>query len=128
MREAYEQTSKRAHEQMRIYGIKNCDTVKKALTHLDTNGIAYEFHDYKKLGIEASKIKNWAKKFPLEKLINKKGPTYRKLSDEDKNNLEKISTAIPVMIANTSVIKRPILELNDKIILGYDENEYYSLK
>lgn len=113
---------------MVVYGIKNCDTVKKALTHLESNGLEYEFHDYKKLGIEASKIKEWAKKFPLEKLINKKGPTYRKLSEEDKNNLEKISTAIPVMIANTSVIKRPILEANETIILGYDENEYYLLK
>ena len=113
---------------MKIYGIKNCDTVKKALTHLESQGLSYEFHDYKKLGIEASKIKDWAKKFPLEKLINKKGPTYRKLSEEDKSNLEKISTAIPVMIANTSVIKRPILEVNETIILGYDEKEYYLLK
>jgi len=113
---------------MIIYGIKNCDTVKKALNHLDSRGISYEFHDYKKLGVESSKIKEWAKKFPLEKLINKKGPTYRNLSEEDKVKLEKISTAIPVMMANTSVIKRPILEANDIIVLGYDENEYYSIK
>lgn len=113
---------------MKIYGIKNCDTVKKALNYLDSKGIAYEFHDYKKLGVEASKIKEWAKMVPFEKLINKKGPTYRKLSDDEKLQLEKISTAIPIILENTSVIKRPILEFKNTIILGYDEETYSSTK
>lgn len=113
---------------MKVYGIKNCDTVKKALSSLDAKGIDYEFHDYKKLGVEASKLKEWAKLVPFDKLINKKGPTYRKLSDEEKSHLEKISTAIPIMIDNTSVIKRPILEFKNTIILGYDEETYSTTK
>lgn len=113
---------------MKIYGIKNCDTVKKALQFLDNKGIAYDFHDYKKQGVEAAKIKEWAKLVPFEKLINKKGPTYRKLSDAEKLDLEKISTAIPIIIANTSVIKRPILEFKNSIILGYDEETYSTFK
>ncbi len=108
----------------RIYGIKNCDTVKKSLTYLDKHKIAYEFHDYKKLGIEASKIKEWLKHVKLEQLINTKGPTYRNLSDDDKNKLTKVSTAIPVMQANTSVIKRPLIEHMGKIVLGFNEEEY----
>ncbi len=118
--------SKRANEHMstRIYGIKNCDTVKKSLTYLEKHKIAYEFHDYKKLGIEASKIKEWLKIVKLEQLINTKGPTYRNLSDEDKAKLTKATTAIPVMQANTSVIKRPLIEYMGKIILGFNEEEY----
>lgn len=108
----------------KIYGIKNCDTVKKSLAYLDKHKIAYEFHDYKKLGIEASKIKEWLKIVPLESLINTKGPTYRNLSEADKLKLTKASTAIPVMQANTSVIKRPLIEFMGKIILGYNEEEY----
>ncbi len=115
---AYEQTSTLA------FGIKNCDTVKKGLTYLETHNIPYEFHDYKKLGIEASKIKEWTKIVPLERLINTKGPTYRNLSDGDKKKLEKISTALAVMQANTSVIKRPLIEHMGKIILGFNEEEY----
>ncbi|MCF8285195.1 MAG: arsenate reductase [Sphingobacteriales bacterium] len=109
---------------MKVYGIKNCDTVKKALSYLDDNGITYEFHDYKKLGVEDSKIKEWANKVPFEKLINTKGPTYRKLTDAEKAKLSKMATAIPVMQEHTSVIKRPILEFSGKIILGFDVSEY----
>lgn len=108
----------------RIYGIKNCDTVKKALNHLDQNGIEYEFHDYKKLGIAEKKIKEWFKKVSLDQLINKKGPTYRNLSDSDKLKLEDKKTAIPVMQVNTSVIRRPLVEYDDLILLGFDKSEY----
>ncbi len=108
----------------KVYGIKNCDTVKKSLTYLEKKKIAYEFHDYKKLGIDAAKIKEWLKVLSLEQLINTKGPTYRNLSDEDKLKLKKVSTAIPVMQANTSVIKRPLIEYMGKIILGFNEEEY----
>lgn len=113
---------------MKVYGIKSCDTVKKATTYLDKKKIAYEFHDYKKLGIEASTIKAWAKLVPLDKIVNKKGTTYRSLSDSDKLKLEKLSTAIPVIQANTSVIKRPAIEFQGKLIFGYDETEYNSIK
>ncbi len=113
---------------MKVYGIKNCDTVKKALNYLSSKGIDYEFHDYKKLGVESSKIKEWFKIMPLEKLINKKGPTYRNLSDTDKIKLENITTAIPVMIENTSVIKRPLLEFKGQLLVGFDETQYNSCK
>lgn len=113
---------------MKVYGIKNCDTVKKALNYLSSKGIDYEFHDYKKLGVESSKIKEWVKIVPLEKLINKKGPTYRNLPDTDKLKLEKISTAIPVMIENTNVIKRPLLEFKGQLLVGFDETQYNSCK
>jgi arsenate reductase len=108
----------------RIFGIKNCDTVKKSLVYLEKHHIAYEFHDYKKLGIEASKIKEWLKSVKLEHLINTKGPTYRNLSDEEKLKLTKVSTAIPVMQANTSIIKRPLIEHMGEIILGFNAEEY----
>jgi arsenate reductase len=109
---------------MIIYGIKNCDTVKKALTYLEKNKIPYEFHDYKALGIDAKKIKEWHKEIPLDKLVNAKGTTYRSLIEEDKTKLQKINTAIPVIVANTSVLKRPLIEHMGKIILGFNEEEY----
>jgi Spx/MgsR family transcriptional regulator len=109
---------------MKIYGIKNCETVKKALNALDAKGISYEFHDYKKLGVEATKIQEWLKKADLSVLVNKKGTTYKKLDDNAKAALENVKTAIPVMISNTSVIKRPILELNKSIIIGFDTALY----
>jgi arsenate reductase len=109
---------------IRIYGIKNCNTVRKALDYLEHHHISYEFHDYKKLGIEASKIKEWAKILPLEKLINKNGPTYRNLPESEKKKLNNISTAITVMQANTSVIKRPLVENTEGIIVGFIEEEY----
>lgn len=109
---------------MKIYGIKNCSTVKKALDELNTKGLTYEFHDYKKSGIEASKIHEWLKKVDLADLINKKGTTYKKLNDDTKAALENVKTAIPVMMEYTSVIKRPILELKNEIIIGYNTDIY----
>lgn len=109
---------------MKIYGIKNCETVKKALNALDAKGINYEFHDYKKLGVEASKIQEWLKKADLSVLVNKKGTTYKKLSDEAKAALENEKTAIPVMMEYTSVIKRPILEYKRELLVGFDATLY----
>lgn len=109
---------------MIIYGIKNCDTVKKALVYFEKNKILYEFHDYKTLGIDAKKIKEWHKQIPLDKLVNSKGTTYRALSVEDKSKLSKISSACPIIVANTSLLKRPLIEFMGKIILGFNEEEY----
>lgn len=120
--------STRANEQTIIYGIKNCDTIKKTLNYLSNKNIEFEFHDYKKLGIDASRVKEWAAKVPLEKLINKKGPTYRNLSEPDKKKLEKLSTAVKVMMENTSLIKRPIIEYSGHILVGFDEKEYDKTK
>lgn len=105
---------------MIIYGIKNCDTMKKAFTWLEENGVAYTFHDYKKKGITKHKIEEWLKHAPLSKLINTKGPTFRKLSEEDKKAIEHPAKAIELMIGNTSMIKRPIVETGHELLIGFD--------
>jgi arsenate reductase (glutaredoxin) len=106
-----------------VYGIKNCDTMKKAFTWLDENKIAYQFHDYKKLSIDKARILTWIKKKPLEELINKKGITFKKLSEEEKNACLNPETALDLMIDKTSMIKRPILSLeNGELLLGFEPN------
>src|SRR5215218_8725874 len=93
-----------------IYGIKNCDTMKKARAWLDQRGVAYEFHDYKVAAIERGKLEGWAKKVGWETLLNKSGTTFRKLLDKDKEALTE-KKAIGLMLAQPSMIKRPVLEL-----------------
>jgi arsenate reductase len=107
-----------------VYGIKNCDTMKKAFTWLENNGIDYTFHDYKKAGIDENQIKAWLKLVPLEGLINSKGITYKKLNEEEKQQLAQPDSAIPLMITHTSMIKRPIVTYNDKLLLGFDEKSW----
>ncbi len=92
-----------------IYGIKNCDTMKKARAFLDKRGVAYAFHDYKTAGIEKAKLEGWAKKAGWETLLNKAGTTFRKLPDKDKEGLTE-AKAIKLMLAQPSMIKRPVLE------------------
>ncbi len=116
--------SKRANEHIKVYGINNCDTVQKAIKYLNTHHIEFEFHDYKKLGIDAKKLKSWAKLAPLDQIVNKKSSTYRLLSEEDKEKLNQLDTALPIIQANSSIIKRPIIELKNNIILGFDEKVY----
>jgi arsenate reductase len=112
---------------MIIYGIKNCNTMKKAFDFLEKEGIDYEFHDYKKLGISEDKIKEWFKKEPWEKFINKQGQTFRKLSDEEKASLNNASSAIKIMVEKNSLIKRPILEVGHKLHFGFDEKIWVAL-
>ena len=109
-----------------LYGIPNCNTVKKARVWLTAHGIEYQFHDYKKAGITDSKIKTWLVQLPWEKLINKSGTTWRGLSDLEKEAVQDEASATALMIAKTSVIKRPIIEdANGKIYaLGFSETEY----
>jgi arsenate reductase len=109
-----------------LYGIPNCNTVKKARVWLTDNGIEYQFHDYKKAGITDSKIKTWLLQYPWEKLINKSGTTWRGLSDVEKESVQDEASATALMIAITSIIKRPIIEdSNGKIYaLGFDEALY----
>ena len=108
-----------------IYGIKNCDTVKKALLWLKTNAIAYEFHDYKSKGITEHKIQTWVNQVGWEELINKKGTTWRKLDDAHKVSINNDAAAISLMLDKTSVIRRPIVEHEGKLIaIGFDEQEY----
>ena len=111
-----------------IYGIKNCDTMKKARAFLDKKGVAYEFHDYKTKGIERGKLEGWAKKMGWEALLNKAGTTFRKLPDNDKAGLTE-AKAIALMRAQPSMIKRPVLELGGgKIMVGFRPEDYAALK
>ncbi|MDZ4666590.1 MAG: Spx/MgsR family RNA polymerase-binding regulatory protein [bacterium] len=105
---------------LKIYGIKNCDTMKKSFQWLNENEITYEFHDYKKLGIEASDIKKWAGQIEFKLLINRKGATFKKLSAAQQTACEKMETAIPLMQEFTSMIKRPILENNKGLLVGFE--------
>lgn len=107
-----------------IYGIKNCDTMKKARAWLDKQGVAYAFHDYKSAGIERDKLEKWAKKAGWETLINKAGTTFKKLPDRDKESLTE-KTALALMLAQPSMIKRPVLELpGGKLVVGFKPELY----
>jgi arsenate reductase (glutaredoxin) len=111
-----------------IYGIKNCDTMKKARAVLDKNGVAYDFHDYKTQGIERTKLEGWVKKTGWEILLNRAGTTFRKLPDKDKNGLTE-KKAVALMLAQPSMIKRPVLELGGgKILVGFKPDEYAALR
>lgn len=118
---------------MIVYGIKNCGTVKKTLNWLKENEILFEFHDYKKEGTEAEKLKEWCKKVSFDDLINRRGTTWRKLEEGVKESIKDQQHAIELMISHNSVIKRPVIELADSnIIVGFDEellrNELKNLK
>jgi arsenate reductase (glutaredoxin) len=106
----------------KVYGIKNCDTMKKATTWLTENNVPFEFHDYKKEGISEEKIQEWLTQKPWDVLINRAGTTWKKLSDEEKATDEK--GAIKLMMEKPSMIKRPIIE-NDKIVvMGFNSDTY----
>ncbi len=109
-----------------LYGIPNCNTVKKSRTWLENHGIEYAFYDYKKLGVDEEKLKQWLKQISLDRLMNRQGLTYRKLSDEDKAQSNIVDYAIGLMSTQPSIIKRPLIE-NEKgeiLTLGFDEVEY----
>lgn len=111
-----------------LYGIPNCDTVKKARLWLDEREIACDFHNYKKDGIIADKIQQWLEQYPWEKLVNRAGMTYRKLSDEEKAAVNDNESATALMLGKNSVIKRPIVERDGKILaVGFKEAEYEAL-
>lgn len=113
---------------MRLYGIPNCNTVKKARDWLAANHIAYEFHDFKKQDIDEVTIQNWLTQYPWEKLINRAGLTWRGLDDATKSSIIDNASAIALMQAKTSVIKRPILEKDEQILaLGFTESNYQNL-
>lgn len=110
---------------LKVYAIPNCNTVKKALDWLKANKVAYEFHDYKKLGITSTALTNWCKQVGWEVLVNKKGATWRLLPPATQASVTTQKAAIALMMEKTSVIKRPLLEIDGKIIaLGFDEAEY----
>lgn len=106
-----------------IYGIKNCDTMKKARAWLDAHGVAYAFHDYKASGIDAAHLKVWAGKVGWEVLLNRAGTTFRGLPDADKANVDE-AKALKLMQANTSVIKRPVLDVDGTLLVGFKPEIY----
>ena len=106
-----------------LYGIPNCDTVKKARTWLDKAGVKYAFHDFKKDGVDKKQLKEWSDAVGWEILINKAGTTFRKLPDEDKENLTD-AKARRLMAEHPSVIKRPVLEKDGRIFVGFKPDEY----
>ena len=114
-----------------IYGIKSCSTMKKAFTKLDDLGVSYEFHDYKKQGIDKDTVQRWVDELGIDKVLNKRGTTWRKLDDSQKQAADaSLDNAIDLLVENTSMIKRPIVEseLTDKnkniLLCGYDEAEF----
>lgn len=108
-----------------VYAIPNCNTVKKALDWLKANKVAFEFHDYKKLGVTTTQLTNWCKQVGWEALINKKGATWRQLPKEMQETITTQKAAIALMIEKTSIIRRPLIEENGKIrVIGFDEAEY----
>lgn len=106
-----------------IYGIKNCDTMKKARAWLDSHDIACDFHDYKAVGIDRARLKGWADKVGWETLLNRAGTTFRKLSEADKTGLNE-TRAIALMLAQPSMIKRPVLEAGGKLLVGFKPDVY----
>ena len=107
-----------------IYGIKNCETMKKARAWLDKHGIDYTFHDYKTVGIERERLGQWCKKVGWETLLNRAGTTFRKLPDKDKNGID-AKKAMALMLSQPSMIKRPVLDLGGgKLLVGFKPEVY----
>ena len=107
-----------------IYGIKNCDTMKKARDWLDAHGVAYTFHDYKASGIDRAYLERWSKKLGWEKVLNRAGTTFKNLPDASKQDLTE-AKAIALMLEQPSMIKRPVLDLGGgKLVLGFKPDIY----
>jgi arsenate reductase len=106
-----------------IYGIKNCDTMKKARAWLDGRGVAYDFHDYKAVGIERSVLEGWVREAGWETLVNRAGTTFRKLPEKDREGLTE-KKAIALMVGQPSMIKRPVLEVGGKLLVGFKPEQY----
>lgn len=108
---------------MILYGIPNCDTVKKARTWLDAQGIAYDFHDYKKAGADRAKLSAWCDALGWETVLNRAGTTFRKLPDADKAGIDR-DKAIALMLDQPSMIKRPIVEYQGGLLAGFKPPEW----
>ena len=108
---------------LHLYGIPNCDTVKKARAWLDARGIAYTFHDYKKEGADLEKLRAWAEQAGWEALLNRRGTTFRKLPEADKMEIDH-ARALALMAAHPSLIKRPVVEHADGLLVGFDADAW----
>ena len=109
---------------MIVYGIPNCDTVKKATVWLKENKLEYEFHDYKKAGITKSKLADWCKIVGWEVLLNKKSTTWKSLTQEEQQSATSQAAAIKIMFEHNSIIKRPVIEFGNELLVGFNESEY----
>jgi arsenate reductase len=106
-----------------MYGIKNCDTIKKARAWLDAQGVGYDFHDYKASGIDAATLRGWAQQVGWEVLLNRAGTTFRALPSADKADLD-APKAIALMVAQPSMIKRPVLSFGGQLLVGFKPDAY----
>ncbi|MBI1683158.1 ArsC family reductase [Caulobacter hibisci] len=106
-----------------IYGIKACDTMKKARTWLDEHGVAHDFHDYKVAGVDRASVERWVAQLGWETVLNRSGTTFRKLPDADKAGID-AAKAVDLMLAQPSMIKRPILERDGKLLAGFKPEAY----
>jgi Spx/MgsR family transcriptional regulator len=106
-----------------VYGIPNCDSIKKTMDWLNENQITFHFHNYKKAGIEKSTLKKWCKLVGWEMLLNKKGTTWKKIQPEYQDIEINEAIAIEIMLQNNSIIKRPVVSFNNKLLIGFNENE-----
>ncbi|MCU0976145.1 MAG: arsenate reductase [Steroidobacteraceae bacterium] len=104
---------------VRVYGIRNCDTMKKAFAWLEQHGVDYEFHDYKREGASVDRLAAWSKAVGWEKLANTRGPTWRKIPEADKAGLDE-RRALALLAANPSAIRRPIVEVGQQVLVGFD--------
>ena len=111
---------------MKMYGIPNCNTIKKAKDALTAKGVEFEFHNYKKDGIDEQTLESWCSQVGWKVLLNQRGTTWRKLSTDDKEGINQ-DKAIALMCTYPSMIKRPVLVVDDKIIVGFDEQVYAEL-
>jgi len=109
---------------MKVYGIPNCDTVKKALTWLKSNNIDFEFHDFKKEGITTQKLKEWDKKAGFEKFLNRKSSVWKDVDEQVKESITTAAAAFPLLQEKTSIIKRPVIEDGKFLFFGFDEKVY----
>jgi arsenate reductase (glutaredoxin) len=106
-----------------IFGIPNCDTVKKARVWLDAHGVAYAFHDYKKVGADAARLARWIDAAGLDRVLNRAGTTFRKLSDAEKADID-ADKAVALMVAQPSLIKRPVVEYPGGLLVGFKDTEW----
>ena len=110
-----------------LYGIKNCDTVKKARRWLEDHGVEYQFHDFRQDGLNKKQLSGWVEQLGWEVIVNKRSTTWRNLSDKDKE-LTTNSQAVKLLLANPTLIKRPVVQSNKKFLVGFNENEFKKIK
>ena len=110
--------------ELKLYGIPNCDITKKAMSWLDKNRIKFSFHDYKQQGISRQKLEEWIGKKGIETIFNKRSTTWRELSAAEQAKATDTSGAIKLMMENTSIIKRPVIEKGEDVLVGFNEEQY----